>query len=139
MNREQKFFICKHCGNLIGLIDNHGVPVVCCGEIMSELIPNTTEASAEKHLPVVRRECDCGCKCEGCLTVDIGSAPHPSTDEHHIGFVYLQTQKGGQRKELSAGAAPSACFCCCDGDVPVAVFAYCNLHGLWKTDLADRD
>ena len=47
-----KFYICDHCGNLITTLHDAGVPMLCCGEKMRELIPNTVEASGEKHLPV---------------------------------------------------------------------------------------
>ena len=50
-----KFYICDHCGNLITTLHDAGVPMLCCGEKMRELIPNTVEASGEKHLPVVER------------------------------------------------------------------------------------
>ncbi|MCL2486347.1 MAG: desulfoferrodoxin [Oscillospiraceae bacterium] len=135
MRGNQKFFICKHCGNLVGLIDNKGVPVVCCGEKMTELVPNTAEASAEKHLPVVAvsSTCECGCECT-CLSVQVGSAAHPMEEGHHIGFVYVETEGGGQRKNLNPGEEPKLGFCLAN-DRPVAVYAYCNLHGLWKTEI----
>ncbi|MEG1547138.1 MAG: desulfoferrodoxin family protein [Clostridia bacterium] len=123
----QKFYICKHCGNLVGMINNSGVPIICCGEPMSELVPNTTDASVEKHVPVVGVN-------GGVITVEIGSAAHPMTEEHHIEWVYLQTSTGGQRKALKPGEAPKATFAITD-EVPQAVFAYCNLHGLWKKDI----
>lgn len=124
---EIRFYVCEHCGNIVGLIHNAGVPMMCCGQKMTELVPNTVEASAEKHLPVVTVDGDKLC-------VEIGSAPHPMLPEHHIEWVYLQTDKGGQRKCLEIGAEPSVTFALCD-EKPVAVFAYCNLHGLWKTEL----
>lgn len=127
MCNRQKFFICKHCGNLIGLIDNKGVPMVCCGEEMTELIPNTVEASVEKHLPTVTVM---GNKIE----VAIGSVPHPMEEAHHIEFVYVETERGGQRKCLKVGQEPKVVFSFED-DKPVAVYAYCNLHGLWKTEI----
>ena len=133
---NQKFFICKHCGNLIGLINNKGVPMVCCGEKMAELVPNTVEASMEKHLPVVSGEmgtCSCGCECN-CISVKVGSIPHPMENEHNIAFVYVETERGGQRKCLKAGEEPKVAFCITN-DKPVAVYAYCNLHGLWKTEI----
>ncbi|MCL1921343.1 MAG: desulfoferrodoxin [Kiritimatiellaeota bacterium] len=136
MRDKQKFFICKHCGNLIGLIDGKGVPMVCCGEKMSELVPNTVDAASEKHLPVVKRAetCVCGCACGNALTIEIGGIPHPMLEEHHIRFVYIETENGGKRRCLNIGQAPAVQVCCCD-DKPVAVYGYCNLHGLWKTDL----
>jgi superoxide reductase len=124
---KQRFFICKHCGNMAGLIKDEGVPMVCCGDEMTELVPNTVEASAEKHLPVTAISGDS-------LSVKIGSAPHPMEEAHHIAFVYVETERGGQRKRLKAGEPPALTFCF-SGDKPVAVFAYCNVHGLWKTDI----
>ena len=124
---SQKFYLCKHCGNMAGLIINKGVPMVCCGEKMTELVPNTTEASVEKHLPVVTATGDG-------ITVEVGSVPHPMTEEHNITFVYVETENGGQRKCLTVGEKPAAAFRF-SGDKPIAVYAYCNLHGLWKTEL----
>ena len=126
MQGKQKFFICKHCGNLIGFIDSKGVPLTCCGEKMTELVPNTVEASAEKHLPVITSS-------GNSIIVQIGSVPHPMEDAHHLSFVYLETEQGGQRKCLQAGAEPKAEFCLVN-DTPVAVYAYCNQHGLWKKE-----
>jgi len=123
---ENKFYICRHCGNIIGLIKDSGVPVVCCGEKMAQLVPNTVEASAEKHLPVVTSSGDI-------VKVSVGSVAHPMTAEHSIQWVYLETEHGGQRKCLQPGEAPEVSFALC-GDKPVAAYAYCNLHGLWKTE-----
>lgn len=92
MSQEQKFFICKHCGNLVGMIHNAGVKIICCGEPMTELVPNTTDAAGEKHLPVVEVS---GKQ----VTVSVGSVPHPMTEEHHIAWVYLQTAKGRPAQE----------------------------------------
>ena len=127
MRTSQKFFICEKCGNLIGLIDNKAVPMVCCGEEMTELVPNTVEASVEKHLPEVIVSGDT-------ITVKVGSAPHPMEEEHYIPFVYVETEHGGQRKALSPGDEPEVSFSFLN-DKPLAVYAYCNLHGLWKTEL----
>lgn len=113
MSTKQKFFICKHCGNLIGLIDDKGVPMVCCGEKMMELIPNTVEASAEKHLPDVS-------VFDGKLEVAIGSIPHPMEEAHHIEFVYVETECGGQRKCLKVGQEPKVVFRF-EEDKPIAV------------------
>ena len=124
---NQKFFICKPCGNLVGLVEDKGIPMMCCGEQMQELIPNTVEASAEKHLPAVTVS-------GSGISVQVGSAPHPMEEAHYISFVYAQTKRGGQRKCLNAGEEPKVSFCFID-DEPVAVYAYCNLHGLWKTEI----
>jgi superoxide reductase len=122
-----KFFICKHCGNLVGLVLNKGVPLICCGEKMTELVPNTVEASKEKHLPVIT-------KTGNTVKVAVGSIPHPMEAAHYIGFIYLETKNGGQRKTLEIGSAPEATFALVD-DEAVAAYAYCNLHGMWKTQL----
>ena len=124
---KQRFFRCSICGNMVGLIDDNGVPLVCCGNDMDELIPNTTEASTEKHLPAVTVSGDG-------MEVQVGAVAHPMEEAHHIAFVYVETERGGQRKSLSAGGAPAVKFAF-DDDKPVAVYAYCNLHGLWKTDV----
>lgn len=122
---EQKFYICEHCGNIIAKVHDAGVPVMCCGQKMTEIIPGTTEASREKHIPVWLVE-------GNTVHVNIGSAAHPMTPEHHIAWVSLQTRYGNQRRELKPGDAPEVRFALCEGDEVQAVFAYCNLHGLWK-------
>ena len=127
MRGNQKFFVCKLCGNLVGMVENKGVPLVCCGEKMAELVPNTVEASVEKHLPVTAMSGDT-------MTAQVGSVPHPMEEGHHIAFVYVETERGGQRKSLKVGEEPKTAFCFME-DKPVAVYAYCNLHGLWKTQV----
>lgn len=125
---EQKFFICEHCGNIVGMIHNAGVPVVCCGEKMKQLVPNTTDAATEKHVPVIEKDGDQ-------IRVIVGSTMHPMSEEHQIDWVYLQLKNGGQRKSFAFSDEPVATFALAEGDEPVAVYAYCNLHGLWKAEL----
>ena len=125
--KETKFFICEHCGNLVEVVNDAKVPMICCGQKMTQLIPGTVEASVEKHIPVVTVDGDK-------VRVEIGSVAHPMAEEHSILWVYLQTDKGGQRKNLAVGEAPVAEFSLLD-EKPVAVYAYCNLHGLWKTEV----
>ena len=122
---EQKFYVCAHCGNIIAYVNNSGVPVMCCGQKMQELIPGTTDASQEKHVPVYTVE---GNK----VHVKVGSVTHPMQEEHYIQWISLQTKQGNQRKVLKPTDAPEACFCLCEGDEVEAVYEYCNLHGLWK-------
>lgn len=122
-----RFYKCMHCGNIIGVIHNAGVPMMCCGEKMTELIPGTVDASLEKHVPVVTVEGDT-------VKVAIGSVEHPMVEEHFIQWVYLQTDRGGQRKCLKPLEKPEVKFALCD-EKPVAVYEYCNLHGLWKADI----
>lgn len=121
-----RFFRCRHCGNVIQKLVDSKVPVVCCGEQMQELIPGTIDASKEKHVPVVTR-LD-GCK----IKIQVGSEPHPMLPEHHIAFIYIETENGGIRIDLKD--KPETLVCTCNGK-PLAVYEYCNLHGLWKTEL----
>ena len=122
---EQKFYICEHCGTIIAKVKDAGVPVMCCGQKMTELVPGTVDAAVEKHVPEYTVD---GNK----VVVKVGAVEHPMTEDHLIEWVSLQTKQGNQRKALAAGAAPEVCFCICDGDEVEAVYAYCNLHGLWK-------
>jgi len=127
MSERQKFCICTHCGNLIKIVEDKGAPIICCGEAMTELVANTVEASAEKHLPSVNAS-------DECISVQVGSVPHPMEEEHHISFVYVETERGSQCKRLKPGQVPQLAFSFSD-DKPVAVLAYCNLHGMWKTEM----
>jgi len=121
-----KFYKCAHCGNVIEKVVDSGVPVVCCGQKMEELIPNTVDASGEKHVPVVTW------LDEHRIKVEVGSVHHPMLPEHHIAFVYVETENGGIRVNLKDTPVAEVYV----GDTkPVAVYEYCNLHGLWKTDL----
>ena len=121
-----KFYKCRHCGNVVEKVVDSGIKVVCCGEEMQELIPNTTDASGEKHVPVVKNLGN------GKLKVEVGSVAHPMTEEHHIVFIYVETERGGIRINLKD--KPKAEVCVCNEKV-VAVYEYCNLHGLWKASL----
>ncbi len=124
---NNKFYICERCGNLVGAIHDSGVPMMCCGQKMTKLVPGTVDASLEKHIPVVNVD-------GNTVTVSVGSVEHPMSREHSILWVYLQTDKGGQRKCLEVDKAPVVSFALAD-EKPIAVYAYCNLHGLWKTDV----
>ena len=124
--KETKFYICEKCGNIVEKHENSGVPLVCCGQKMSELVPGTVEASVEKHLPVVEKVDDCK------LRIKVGSTEHPMLPEHHIAFVYVEFEDGGTRIDLTDKPGAEVCVC---GRKPVAVYEYCNLHGLWKTEL----
>ena len=124
---ENKFYICEHCGNIVGMIHNSGVPMMCCGQKMTKLEAGVVEASVEKHIPVVTVE-------GNTVRVNVGSVTHPMSEEHHIAWIYLQTNRGGQRKCLDVTGAPEVTFALAD-ETPVAVYAYCNLHGLWMAEL----
>lgn len=122
---ELKFFRCNHCGNIIVKIKDSSVPVVCCGENMQELVPGTTDAAVEKHLPVYEVN-------GSSVSVTVGSVLHPMLPEHSINWICLQTNKGFQLKYLNPSEEPKAVFALADGEKVEAVYEYCNLHGLWK-------
>ncbi|MBE6018805.1 MAG: desulfoferrodoxin [Clostridiales bacterium] len=124
---ELKFYKCSHCGQIVAIVKKTGVPVICCGEPMKEIAAGTTDASVEKHVPVFEVKGDV-------VEVTVGAAEHPMVPEHYIEWVALQTKQGNQRKALEPGQPPKACFRICDGDEVVAVYAYCNLHSLWKAE-----
>ncbi len=128
MKQPPKFFYCAHCSSLVQTLNETGVTPNCCGAPMSELTPNTTEGATEKHLPVAKIY-------DGCVHVCVGSAEHPMTEEHSIQWIYLETSCCGRFHPLSSSEPPRAEFPL-GKEKPVAVYAYCNLHGLWKTDLA---
>ena len=120
-----KFYRCQHCGNLVTFLHDSGVPVICCGEEMEELRPGTVDASLEKHVPVAETK---GAE----VHVKVGSAEHPMLAEHFIQWIALETNLGSQVKYLQPGQAPQASFVLAEGEALVAVYEYCNLHGLWK-------
>lgn len=122
-----KFYVCKHCGNIVAYVEDKGVPLVCCGEKMSELVPGTTDAATEKHVPVITVD-------GNLVTVKVGEVEHPMLEEHHISWIALETKQGNQRKLLAVPGKPEATFALVDGDEAVAAYEYCNLHGLWKAE-----
>lgn len=124
---EMKFYRCKHCGQIVAIVKKTGAKVVCCGEEMEEIIPGSVDASLEKHVPQFEVK-------GNIVEVKIGSVDHPMLPEHFIEWVAIQTKMGNQRKALHPGDKPAVCFSLCDGDEVEAVYAYCNLHGLWRKD-----
>lgn len=121
---EQKFLICEHCGNIVSVVNESGAPMMCCGQKMKQIEPGVVEASREKHIPVFEVK-------GNVVEVNVGSIDHPMIPEHYIEWVSLQTKAGTQLKRLEPNQAPKVCFALCDGDEVEAVYAYCNLHGLW--------
>lgn len=122
---EMKFYRCPVCGKIIAMVKDSGAPTICCGQPMQEIVPGTTDAAFEKHIPVY----EVG---NGKVTVKVGAVEHPMLDAHYIEWVSLKTKYGNQRKALKPGMKPEVCFSICDGDEVEAVYAYCNLHSLWK-------
>lgn len=122
---NMKFYKCNACGNIIAMVNDSGVPVECCGEEMEEIKANTVDADKEKHVPVFT-------VIDDIVHVTIGETEHPMTPEHYIEWIAIETTNGNQRKELKPGDSPKACFALCDGEKVTSVYAYCNIHGLWK-------
>ncbi len=120
-----KFYRCDHCGNIVTFVHSAGVPVMCCGQKMTELVPGTTDGAAEKHVPVVHVE-------GNQVRVQVGSVEHPMLEEHYIEFIAIETKQGSQVKYLKPDEKPQAVFALAEGDQLVAAYEYCNLHGLWK-------
>ena len=125
---DYKFYICKQCGNIITMVKDCGVPVVCCGEKMHELVPCSTQAAVEKHMPVYKID-------GNNVFVTVGENAHPMQEEHYIQWVALVSKQGLQVKNLKPDQNPDVCFALSDGDEVEAVYAYCNLHGLWVAQL----
>lgn len=122
---ELRFFRCSHCGNIITKIHDSGVPVVCCGEPMQELIANIVDASQDKHIPAATRK-------GNIITVLVGNILHPMEEKHFIEWIFIQTKLGNQFKLLNPAIEPKEEFAIIDGDEVENVYAYCNIHGLWK-------
>ena len=120
-----KFYICETCGNIITHVSASGVPVFCCGKKMTELVPGTTDAATEKHVPVYSVE-------GNLVRVKVGSVEHTMVDVHFIQWIAVESKQGVQIKYLQPDQAPEAVFALTEGDELVAVYEYCNLHGLWK-------
>ena len=125
--KTPKFMVCKHCGNLVYMVKDAGVKMMCCGQPMEELKANTTDGATEKHVPVVTVN-------GNEVKVSVGSAEHPMEEAHYITWIYVETKKGGQIKYLNPNEKPEAVFTVIDDEV-VAVYEYCNLHGLWKKEI----
>jgi superoxide reductase len=122
------FYRCSKCGNFVTFLgEKTAATPVCCGEAMTEVVANTTDAAQEKHVPVVAIDGDT-------VTVRVGSVDHPMLAEHFIQFIILETSQGYQKKDLHPGEAPSATFALVEGEKPLVAYEYCNLHGLWKAE-----
>lgn len=127
---EERFYLCNTCGSLLIAAIASGVAPYCCGEEMTLLKPNTSDGNHEKHVPVVT------IMSENKLKVKIGSKPHPMSAEHNIRFVCLQTSSEIIVRYLNPNDAPEACIRFTGK--PIAVYAYCNIHGLWRADVPEQ-
>lgn len=118
------FYRCEICGNMVALIMSGGGTLTCCGQNMTKLEPNTTDAATEKHVPFITRE-------DGKINVQIGSTIHPMLPEHHIEWIALDTGDKVEIVYLKPGMEPKAEFNEVESGT---VYEYCNLHGLWKAE-----
>ena len=124
---EKKFYRCKTCSNILGVINDSGVIPMCCGRRMEVLTANTTDAATEKHVPVITRD-------GNTITIKVGSVAHPMTKEHLIQWIILVQGSVTKRVTLAPDAAPEAVFTVADANAPVRAYEYCNLHGLWSAE-----
>ena len=124
---KNRFYICEKCGNIVEMVNASGVTPHCCGQKMSVLEAGAVEASREKHIPEVE-------VLDSRVNVVVGSVLHPMAEEHSILWIELVSDKGVQRKYLNPGEAPAVSFLLKD-EKPIEVYAYCNLHGLWKKEI----
>ena len=122
---EERFYICEHCGNMILMLRDQGVPVQCCGEKMKPVVAGTNDGAKEKHVPVYQVK-------NGVVTVSVGQTEHPMTPEHSIEWVCLETQEGLQYKRLTPDMTPRVTFSLSETDEIKGIYAYCNQHSLWK-------
>ena len=123
-----KFYVCEHCGNIVTKLTSAGVPIQCCGEPMKLLEAGVTDAAVEKHVPAVTVD-------GNLVKVVVGSVVHPMAEEHHIAWIAMETERDAYIHWLKPGVAPEAVFALAEGQKAVAVYEYCNLHGLWKADV----
>lgn len=128
---EERFFFCDTCGNLLIAALASGVTPDCCGHEMTPLDPNTHDGIHEKHMPVVTFIS------RHSLKVNIGSTPHPMTMGHNIQVVCLETTSGFVVRYLKPESLPEVCIRF--NGKPIAVYAYCNIHGLWRAEVPPHD
>ena len=121
---ELKVYHCSICGNILTPLHDSKVVPFCCGQKMTIMTVNTVDASKEKHVPVVEIK-------DNIVNIQVGAVLHPSIEAHYIEFIILVSDKGSHIKYLKPGQEPTAKFVLKD-EVPLAVYEYCNLHGLWK-------
>ncbi|MCI8342458.1 MAG: desulfoferrodoxin Dfx [Firmicutes bacterium] len=126
--KSAKFYYCEHCKNIVMKVCDKGVPVICCGEKMKELIPNSSGASEEKHKPSISVE-------GKNVTVKVGSGQHPMQEDHHIVFICIETDKGVQIKYPCIGGPSEANFALSNDEKILSSYEFCNPHGLWKSEI----
>lgn len=127
MAKLNEIYKCNVCGNIVEVAHAGAGTLVCCGQPMKLMTPNTVDAAQEKHVPVIEQD---GNK----FTVKVSSVPHPMAPEHYIEWVELLVGNRVYKKFLKPGEEPQATFCVETNGEPVSAREYCNLHGLWEKD-----
>ncbi len=125
MTERDAVYKCPTCGNIVEVRHAAAGELVCCGAPMVLLAANTEDAATEKHVPQVTRT-------EEGIMVRVGSVDHPMDDTHYIEWITLVTDNKSKTVYLAPGDAPTALFS--TTAEKVTAYAYCNLHGLWKSD-----
>ena len=125
--KRTTFYKCEKCGNIVVKVVEGGGILSCCGQPMAIIQANTVDAAREKHVPAVTLEGDK-------IIVNVGEVDHPMQPEHFIQWIYVVTEEGVLARCLKPGEAPHAEIEL-GGQKPLEVYEYCNLHGLWKTEL----
>ncbi len=121
---KNEIYRCNICGRIIEVLEDGQGPIVCCGQPMEKLEPNTVDASLEKHVPVIEKTKD------GYL-VKVGSEPHPMEDSHYIMWIELRFDDKFERIYLKPDNKPEVEFHI--KSEKVTALAYCNIHGLWQS------
>lgn len=122
---SMRIFKCMTCGNVIELMEGSNSNIMCCGEKMVELVPNTKDASVEKHVPY----CEIN---EDIVNVKVGEVTHPMEEEHYIEWIAAEYSDSVVKYYLKPGDEPQGEF---DYEEGMKIYAYCNLHGLWMKEL----
>lgn len=122
---DRKFFVCEGCGGITALVRAGDKSKDTGKRGFTKLEAGSIDAATEKHVPVYTVE---GAK----VSVKVGEVDHPMLEEHFIEFIAVSTDKGFYVRNLKAGEAPAAEFTIGEGETVDGVYAYCNLHGLWK-------
>lgn len=124
-----KLLKCPICGNVVEMVEDHGVPLMCCGKAMEKINVGVVEAAVEKHIPVLT-------VAGNVLKVVVGEVKHPMTAEHLISNIWVEFEDGSSLKaQLTANDEPEAEFNIANKKGKAIVYEYCNLHGLWKSEI----
>lgn len=130
-NKNMKFYRCNTCGQIFSTIVDKNITPVCCNTQMEEIKARTNEEGLnEKHIPVYRYD-------KNNVIIEIGSTLHPMNDDHYIEWVVLVTNKGKQKRELKPGNSPRVIFNLDKDENIKEIYAYCNIHSLWKKEVND--